>query len=321
MNAALVQQDKWPVLKFDELKGTLAAVHLWTQIAGKIRLRQMPWLNHSWHVTLYVTPKGLSTGSVPYEHGIFQMDFDFHHHQLLITTSTGARETVELIARTVADFYKEVMGKLSAAGVSVSIYKVPSEMEGVVPFDEDHVQRPYDRQKMEDYWQALVRAHNVFTRFRSGFTGKCSPVHFFWGGFDLAVTRFSGRDAPVHQGQAPNMPAKVMQESYSKEVSSCGFWPGSEQYPHVAFYSYCYPGNEAFGEQPVQPAAAFYSKEMGEYLLHYDVVQQAAHPEETLLAFLQSTYEACANTAHWDRKALECDLSWFENQYGCFKQE
>ncbi|MVT07834.1 DUF5996 family protein [Chitinophaga tropicalis] len=320
MQKTLLKQGKWPVLLFDELKDTLSAVHLWSQIIGKIRLRKMPWLNHSWHVTLYVTSQGLSSGSIPYEHGIFQMDFDFHQHLLIITTSTGKKETVELAPRTIADFYEEVMQKLKAIDISIDIYTIPSEMDGAVPFEEDHVQRPYDRQKMEDYWQALVRVHNVLTRFRSRFTGKCSPVHFFWGAFDLAVTRFSGREAPLHPGQAPNMPAEVMQESYSKEVSSCGFWPGSEQYPHVAFYSYCYPGNEMFGEQSVQPEAAFYSKEMGEYLLHYDVVQQADNPEEILLAFLQSAYEACANTANWDRKSLECDLSRFENEYGCFKQ-
>lgn len=320
MKGRLLKQDKWPVLKFDDLKGTLAAVHLWTQVVGKIRLRKMPWLNHSWHVTLYVTANGLSSGSMPYEHGIFQMDFDFHQHQLVITASTGGRETVSLAPGTVADFYKAVITKLKALGIHAAIYTTPSELEGAIPFEEDHAQRPYDQQQMEAYWQALVRVHNVLTRFRSGFTGKNSPVHFFWGAFDLAVTRFSGRDAPLHQGAAPNMPAAVMQESYSKEVSSCGFWPGSEQYPHVAFYSYCYPGNEAFGQQPVQPEAAFYSKEMGEYLLHYEAVQQADNPEETLLAFLQSTYEACANTAHWDRKSLECDLSHLENEYGCYKQ-
>lgn len=320
MKGRPLKQDKWPVLKFDELKGTLAAVHLWTQIVGKIRLRKMPWLNHSWHVTLYVTANGLSSGSMPYEHGIFQMDFDFHQHQLLITASTGSRETVDLAPGTVADFYQEVIGKLKMMGITASIYTTPSELEGATPFEDDHVQRPYDKQHMQDYWQALVRVHNVMTRFRSGFTGKNSPVHFFWGAFDLAVTRFSGRDAPLHHGEAPNMPPAVMQESYSKEVSSCGFWPGSEQYPHVVFYSYGYPGNEAFGQQTVQPEAAFYSKEMGEFLLHYEVVQQSDNPEETLLAFFQSTYEACANTAHWDRMALECDLSHLENEYGCYKQ-
>jgi hypothetical protein len=319
MKDAALKSDKWPALKYDDLKDTLTMVHLCTQIVGKIRLRKMPWLNHSWHVTLYVTPYGLTTGSMPYEHGIFQIDFDFHLHQLIIITSSGKRETIELKPRTIADFYKEVFEKLNAAGVDVTIYTTPSEMEKAIPFEEDHVQRAYDPQRMEDYWQALVRVHNVFTRFRSGFTGKVSPVHFFWGAFDLAVTRFSGRDAPPHTGQAPNMPADVMKEAYSKEVSSCGFWPGSEQYPHVVFYAYCYPVSTAFGEQPVKPEGAFYSKEMGEFFLHYDVVQQAEGPEETLLAFLQSTYDAAANTGHWDRGSLECDLSRYEHEYGCFR--
>ncbi|MCF6405139.1 DUF5996 family protein [Chitinophaga filiformis] len=319
MQDAAFTSDKWPVLNYDELKDTLSTVHLWTQIVGKIRLRKMPWLNHSWHVTLYVTPYGLSTGSMPYEHGIFQIDFDFHLHQLMMITSTGKRLAIELKPRTIADFYKEVFEKLHASGVDVIIHTTPSEMEHAVPFEEDQVQRAYDRQQMENYWQALVRVHNVFTRFRSGFTGKVSPVHFFWGAFDLAVTRFSGKDAPPHQGQAPNMPAEVMKEAYSKEVSSCGFWPGSEQFPHVVFYAYCYPVSATFGEQPVKPEGAFYSKEMGEFFLHYDTVQQADNPEETLLAFLQSTYEAAANTGNWDRQALECDLSKFEEEYGCFR--
>ncbi|SHN15578.1 DUF5996 family protein [Chitinophaga sp. CF418] len=319
MQDATLKSDQWPVLKYDELKDTLTTVHLWTQIAGKIRLRKMPWLNHSWHVTLYVTPFGLSTGSMPYKHGLFQIDFDFLFHQLIIITSTGKREAIGLRPRTVADFYKEVFEKLYASGVDVSIYTTPSELENAVPFEDDHVERAYDLEKMGDYWQALVRVQKVFTRFRSGFTGKCSPVHFFWGAFDLAVTRFSGRDAPPHTGQAPNMPVEVMREAYSKEVSSCGFWPGSEQFPHVVFYAYCYPSNAAFGEQPVRPEGAFYSKEMGEFFLYYDIVQQAEDPEETLLAFLQSTYEAAANTGNWDRKALECDLSRFEEEYGCFR--
>lgn len=319
MQENALKTDKWPVLKFDELKDTITAVQLWTQIVGKIRLRTMPWLNHSWHVTLYVTPYGLTTGSMPYEHGSFQIDLDFHLHQLVIITSTGKREVVKLGPRTVADFYGEVFDKLKAADVKVSIYTTPSELEVAVPFEKDNVQRAYDARKMHDYWQALVRIDAVFTRFRSRFTGKCSPVHFFWGGFDLAVTRFSGKDAPPHQGQSPNMPAEVMQESYSKEVSSCGFWPGSEQYPHPVFYAYCYPVNAAFAEQPVKPEAAFYSQEMGEFLLNYDIVQQASDPEETLLSFLQSTYEAAANTGNWDRKALECDLSRYEVEYGCFK--
>ncbi|PWV56209.1 DUF5996 family protein [Chitinophaga sp. S165] len=320
MGDTALQTSKWPVLKFDELKDTLTVVQLWTQVVGKIRLRKMPWLNHSWHVTLYVTPYGLSTGSIPYEHGSFQIDFDFHLHQLLIITSMGKRESVSLGSRTVADFYGAVFEKLKALDIQVSIFTTPSEIEGAIPFEKDHAPRTYNAEKMADYWQALVRIDGVFTRFRSRFTGKVSPVHFFWGGFDLAVTRFSGRDAPPHQGQSPNMPAVVMQESYSKEVSSVGFWPGSEQYPHVVFYAYCYPVNEAFGEQPVKPQEAFYSTEMGEFLLHYDVVQQSDNPEETLLDFLQSTYEATAKTSNWDRKALECDFSHLENEYGCFRK-
>ncbi|CAL1518005.1 DUF5996 family protein [Chitinophaga sp. MM2321] len=320
MHDTVLKQGQWPVLKFDDWKDTLATVHLWTQIVGKIRLRKMPWLNHSWHVTLYVCPYGLSTGSVPYQHGIFQIDFDFMQHQLLIITSTGKKETLELRPRTVADFYKVLFEKLKILDIDVAIYPVPNELEVTIPFPDDHLHQSYDQHKMAAFWQALVKIHNVFTRFRARFTGKCSPVHFFWGAFDLAVTRFSGRDAPQHQGVAPNMPAIVMQEAYSKEVSSCGFWPGNEQYPHASFYAYCYPATPAFGEQAVKPEEAFYSPEMGEFLLSYDVVQQAADPEETLLAFMQSTYEAAANTGNWDRQALECDLSHLETEYGCFKQ-
>jgi hypothetical protein len=319
MQNATQKQDQWPVLTYNDWKDTLATVHLWTQIVGKIRLRKMPWLNHSWHVTLYVSPDGLSTGSVPYQHGIFQIDFNFMQHQLIILTSTGKKETMELRPRTVADFYNALFKKLKALDIDVTIYTVPSEIAEAIPFEKDDVHQSYDQQKMEDFWQALVKIHNIFTRFRTRFTGKCSPVHFFWGAFDLAVTRFSGRDAPPHQGEAPNMPAAVMREAYSKEVSSCGFWPGSEQYPHAVFYAYCYPVPPAFSEQPVQPAGAFYSPEMGEFMLPYEIVQQAANPEETLLAFMQSTYEAAADTGHWDRAALECDLSRFEVEYGCFK--
>jgi hypothetical protein len=312
-------QNNWPVLDYPAWKDTLATVHLWTQIVGKIRLRKMPWLNHSWHVTLYVSPRGLTTGSMPYRDGIFQIDFDFLQHRLIIFTSEGRQETMELRPRSVADFHRELFEKTDLLDIDVNIYGVPSEMENVIPFAEDHIHQSYDPGRMEAFWQALVKAHNVFTRFRTRFTGKSSPVHFFWGAFDLAVTRFSGRDAPPHQGSAPNMPAKVMQEAYSKEVSSCGFWPGNDQYPHAAFYAYAYPAEASFAAQPVQPEGAFYSNEMGEFLLPYDVVQQSADPEETLMAFLQSTYEAAANTSRWDRQALECDLSSFESEFGCYR--
>lgn len=320
MHNNALTQDQWPILSFNNWKDTLATVHLWTQIVGKIRLRKMPWLNHSWHVTLYVSPDGLSTGSVPYQYGIFQIDFNFITHQLIIFTNTGKKETLELRPRTVASFYNELFDKLKVLDIDVTISTVPCELEAVIPFDEDEVHQSYDPHKMQDYWQALVKIHNVFTRFRAGFTGKCSPVHFFWGAFDLAVTRFSGRDAPRHQGEAPNMPAVVMQEAYSKEVSSCGFWPGNDQYPQAAFYAYCYPATPAFGEYPVQPDGAFYSQQMGEFLLPYEIVQQADKPEDTLLAFLQSTYEAAADTGNWDRKSLECDLTRFETAYGCHRK-
>jgi hypothetical protein len=316
-----MNNNNWPVINFDHWKDTLATVHLWTQIVGKIRLRKMPWLNHSWHVTLYVTPSGLSTGSVPYQYGVFQIDFDFIQHQLIITTSTGKKAMQALQPETVASFYKSLFEKLGMLEIDVNITTTPCELTTAIDFGHDEIHKSYDAQSVQDYWHALVKVHNVFTRFRSRFTGKCSPVHFFWGAFDLAVTRFSGRNAPQHPGTAPNMPAVVMQEAYSKEVSSCGFWPGNEQYPHAVFYAYCYPATPAFSEYKVAPESAFYSAEMGEFLLPYEVVQQSDNPEEVLFSFLQSTYEAAANTGNWDRKALECDLSKFELTYGCHRHD
>ncbi|WP_126246751.1 DUF5996 family protein [Chitinophaga rhizosphaerae] len=310
---------KWPVLQYDSWKDTLATVHRWTQVVGKVRLRKMPWLNHSWHVTLFVSPTGLTTGSVPYGNGLFQIDFDFVHHRLRICTSEGRQEQLELRPMAVADFYHALFEKLKQLSVDVEIFTMPAELQSPIPFEEDYINRSYDAKKMEECWRAMVQVHTVFMRFRSGFTGKVSPVHFFWGAFDLAVTRFSGRDAPEHTGSAPNMPARVMQEAYSKEVSSCGFWPGNDSFPQAAFYSYAYPSPEGFASQPVQPAGAYFDNDLGEFILPYSVVQQSSDPEKTLLDFLQSTYEAAANTAHWDRHALECDLSPFENAYGCFR--
>lgn len=302
----------WPDISYESWKDTMYTVQLWLQMAGKIRLRKMPWINHSWHVTLYVSPLGLSTGSIPYEKGIFQIDFDFQHHLLLITSSDGQYEKIDLYPRTVASFYKELFEKLQSMNIYVDIYAVPNEMEPAIPFKNDETHKSYDKEKMNAYWQTLISIHNIFTRFRARFIGKCSPVHVFWGAFDLAVTRFSGREAPKHQGGAPNMPLKVMQGSYSHEVSSCGFWPGSEQFPQPAFYSYCYPAPALFGEQEVQPKEAFFSKEMGEFILPYDAVRMSEKPEEMLLQFLQSTYEAAAKTLDWNREKLEFDFSEFE---------
>jgi len=301
----------WPELSFTEMKNTLQTVHLWTQIVGKVRLKTMPWLNHSWHVTLYVTPTGLSTGSMPYEDGLFEIAFNFLEHRLTVSSLSGSVE-VHLFGISVSGFYIQLFSSLEELGINVNIHGAPNEVEPAVPFQQDEAPREYDRKHIEQYWLALVQVQKVFTKFRAGFKGKCSPVHFFWGAFDLAVTRFSGREAPLHPGGAPNMPDDVMQEAYSHEVSSCGFWPGSDAFPNPAFYAYCYPTPDDFSKQPVQPKEAFYSKEMGEFFLLYDVVRKSADPEKTLMQFLQSTYEAAANTGNWDRKALECDFSWLQ---------
>jgi hypothetical protein len=249
---------------------------------------------------------------MPYKNGVFQIDFDFIHHVLHITTSAGGVARVELYPRSVANFYRELFEKLGSVEIDAYIYAAPNEIDQAIPFEKDEVHRSYDAERMYDFYLALVKIHNVFIRFRARFTGKCSPVHFFWGGFDMAVTRFSGRPAPLHPGGVPNIPAVVMQEAYSHEVSSCGFWPGNEQFPHPVFYSYCYPTPPEFSQQPVKPNEAFFSEEMGEFMLLYEVVQRSDDPEDVLMQFLHTTYEAAANTAHWDRKALECDFSWLE---------
>jgi hypothetical protein len=301
----------WPVLAFEDLKDTLATVQLFTQIIGKIRLVKSPWINHSWHVTLYVYARGLTTGSIPYERGSFQVDMDFIDHKTVVTTSNGNIQSLDLYPRTVAGFYRELFEKLDLMGIEAAIYAKPNELDPAIPFALDEVHKSYDAVQMNLFWQALVRVNNVFAKFRAGFIGKCSPVHLFWGSFDLAVTRFSGRRAPLHPGGAPNIPDRVMQEAYSHEVSSAGFWGGGEAFPHPAFYAYCYPTPADFGKQTVEPAEAFYSNEMGEYFLLYENVQRSGNPEAMLLQFLQSTYNAAAKTGNWD-SSLCCDLSSFE---------
>ncbi len=306
------QDKKWPKLDFDKWKDTLYTVQMWTQIVGKIRLRNLPWLNHSWHTTLYVSPTGLTTNSINCGDGLFQIDFDFVDHQLIIQTSNGVKQIMKLYPRSVASFYNELMQNLEAAGIKTSIHASPNEVDPAIPFDEDEVHCSYDASQINTFWKALIKVNTVFTSFRARFTGKCSPVHFFWGSFDLAVTRFSGRTAPPHPGGAPNVPLRVMQEAYSHELSSCGFWPGNEQLPEAVFYAYCYPSTPDFSKQPVAPEAAYFSAQMGEFILPYEAVRLSSDPEEALLQFMQSTYEAAANTANWDRVALECDLSSFE---------
>jgi hypothetical protein len=272
---------------------------------GKIRLARMPWINHSWHVTLYVTARGLTTSPIPHGTRVFQIDFDFVDHRLLIQTVDGAVRTIALRPRPVADLYAEVCGTLRDLGLEVKIHPVPNEIADATPLDTDREHASYDAEYANRLWRVLVQSSRVFTEFRARFVGKCSPVHFFWGSFDLAVTRFSGRRAPQHPGGVPHLPDAVTREAYSHEVSSCGFWPGGGPVPFPAYYSYAYPVPEGFGQAPARPGGAFFSRELGEFVLPYDEVRQAAKPDVVLLDFLQSTYEAAADLARWDRAALE----------------
>lgn len=295
----------WPVLNFGEMQDTVETLHQWLQIVGKIRLRTMPWQNHSWHTTLYVGTHGYTTQLIPYQGGFFQIDFDFIQHKLFVSCAHGTTLNMDLRPMTVADFYEELFQMLLSLGIHVDIHGSPNELEPAIPFQQNTINRSYDPAAANALWRAMARVHDVFSQFRSEFIGKCSPVHLFWGAFDLAVTRFSGRPAPLHPGGVPNMPLDVMQEAYSKELSSAGFWPGSKDFPSAIFYSYAYPADPLFGEQKVLPKTAFYSTEMGEFILKYDDVQQAADPKGMLLDFLKSTYQAAAVTSKWNRDELE----------------
>lgn len=305
MDTKLSTINEWPVLDFSSIQDTLETLHQWIQIVGKIRLKTMPWQNHSWHVALYVTSNGFSTNAIPYKGRIFQIDFNFKTHQLIIQSSTNEDVIMELYPRTVADFYKELLEKLAVIGLEVDIHDKPNEMDPAIPFAENMVNKSYDKEAAKKIWQSMLKANEVFTQFRSEFIGKVSPVHLFWGAFDLAVTRFSGRSAPLHQGGMPNMPLDVMQEAYSQEVSSAGFWLGSKDFPTPAFYAYAYPSDITFGEQKVLPKEAFYSTEMGEYFLKYEDVRSSQNPEKMLHDFLQSTYEAAVKTSNWDSSKLD----------------
>jgi hypothetical protein len=295
----------WPPLPLEAWADTHATLHLWMQIAGKVRLVRSPWLNHSWHVTLYVTPRGLTTSSIPYEDRSFQIDFDFIDHQLIVQSSDGRGGRLPLQPQPVAAFYASLMAELSRLGLPVKIDRKPNEVADAIPFDRDETHRSYDRDYANRYWRILVQADRVLKEFRTRFIGKGSPVHFFWGGADLAVTRFSGRPAPLHPGGIPNLPDWITQEAYSHEVSSCGFWAGGGAIPSAAFYAYAYPEPAGFAASAVKPAGAFYSTDLREFILPYDVVRQSAAPDDTLLEFLQSTYDAAADLAKWDRKSLE----------------
>ena len=295
----------WPALPYEEWKDTYETLHLWMQIVGKIRLARMPWINHCWQVTFYPSARGLTTGPMPYGEEHLQIDFDFIAHELVVQTSAGERRNIPLAPMAVADFYHALMATLTAVGMPVQIYRKPTEMEGQIPFDMDTVHRTYDGEYAHRCWRILRSAADVLGRFRSGFYGKASPVHFFWGSFDLAVTRFSGRTAPPHPGGVPNLPDRVTRDAYSHEVSSCGFWPGGAPAPYPLFYSYAYPEPDDFATAPIQPSGARYDVVLHEFVLPYAVVSEAKDPGEKLLAFLQSSYEAAANLGHWDRHSLE----------------
>ena len=295
----------WPILDYDAWRDTAATLQLWTQMAGKVRLALSPWLNHGWQVPLYVNARGLGTSSIHDGRGMLQIDFDFLEHRLFISTSDGPRRGFALEPMSVATFYRRFMSELEAAGVAVTINTLPKEVPAPIPFPEDEVHASYDPEAVVRFWRALQQADRVFQLFRTSFLGKASPIHFFWGSFDLAVTRFSGRKAPLHPGGVPGLPDAITREAYSHEVSSAGFWPGSEPFPQAAFYSYAYPMPAGFDQAKVEPRSAIWSSELAEWVLPYDAVRTAADPDAALLRFLETTYLAAATLGGWDR-SLEC---------------
>ena len=297
--------NEWPPLPYEDWKDTYATLHLWTQIVGKIKLTQTPWINHSWHVALYLTARGLTTSPIPHGMRSFHIDFDFIDHRLRIETDDGAMRSLPLHAQPVADFYHELLATLGQLGLHVKIHPMPNEIPDAIPFDQDRVHASYDGEYANRCWRAMMHAERVLRQFRAGYCGKCSPVHFFWGSFDLAVTRFSGRRAPEHPGGVPHLPDWVAREAYSHEVSSCGFWPGGPALPSPVFYAYTYPEPAGFASAAVRPGAAYYHAQLREFILPYDEVRQAKSPDEMLMDFFQSTYEAAANLGNWSRAGLE----------------
>jgi len=297
--------NQWAPLPFAEWKDTAITLHMWTQIVGKIRLTLSPWTNHSWHVTLYVTSRGLTTSPIPHGTSTFEIRFDFIDHELRILKSDGAVRVFKLRPQPVAKFYREVMNALAEMKLPVTINTTPNEIEKAISFDQDDEHRSYDPEYANRFWRVLVQSDRVFKEFRSRFCGKCSPVHFFWGSFDLAVTRFSGRPAPPHPGGVPHLPDEITREAYSQEVSSLGFWPGNAVAPTPVFYSYAYPEPPGFAETKVQPEAALYLPKLREFILPYDTVRTAEKPDDVLLDFAQSAYDAASKLGKWDRAALE----------------
>ncbi len=295
----------WPDLPLEEWDDTLHTLHRWTQIVGKIRLAQTPWINHSWHVPLYITSRGLTTSPIPYADHIFELTFDFIDHALVISRDNGSEGLVSLEDESVADFHDRLFDALASLDVRVDIHGRPNEVEDPIPFAEDRKHASYDPVYANRFWRLLTQSYRVFQQFRARFIGKCSPIHFFWGSFDLAVTRFSGRTAPAHPGGIPNLPDWVTREAYSHEVSSAGFYPGGGPHPFPFYYSYAYPEPGDYSAADIQPNEAFYSSDLGEYILPYDAVRKSDAPDAVLLSFLQTTYDAAADLGSWDRPALE----------------
>lgn len=295
----------WPPLPFAEWQDTCATLHMWTQVVGKIRLALAPMVNHWWQVPLYVTSTGLTTTLMPHAACSFQIDFDFCRHALVISTCDQRRTEFALAPMSVAEFYDRTMSALRGLGFDIAIWTMPVEVADAIPFEKDREHKSYDADYAHHFWRVLVQSDRVMNAFRSHFTGKVSPVHFFWGSFDLAVTRFSGRTAPPHPGGMPNLGDWVAREAYSHEVSSCGFWPGNGGYGKAAYYAYAYPAPNGFAEAPLRPSAARFDTALSEFVLDYDAIQQSSAPDKMLLDFFQSTYEAAADNAGWDRAALE----------------
>lgn len=295
----------WPELAYPKWRDTAATLQLWTQIVGKVRLALTPWINHGWQVPLYVTARGLGTSPIPAGGETFEIEFDFIEHRLVVRTSSGAQRVLALQPQSVADFYHQLMDVLRGLGIAVTINEMPNEVPDPTPFSKDRFHHSYDAGAAHAFWRVLIQADRLFKHFRSGFLGKVSPVHFFWGSFDLAVTRFSGRTAPPHPGGVPGLPDAVAREAYSHEVSSAGFWPGNDAFPAAAFYSYAYPEPQGFRDRAVT-AGAHFDPKLGEFILPYDTVRTAAAPEVLLLDFLASSYAAAADAGGWERAQLEC---------------
>jgi len=301
---AAPSEEVWPALPFSEWKDTAKTLHMWTQVVGKVRLALAPWTNHSWHVTLYLTARGLTTSPIPFRDRVVEIRFDFVSHELRLLTSDGGLKAIPLRAQTVAQFYRGVMEALRALGIEVHINTTPNEVDPAIPFEQNETDSAYDPEYANRFWRVLLQSDRVFKEFRSDFCGKCSPVHFFWGSFDLAVTRFSGRRAPQHPGGVPHLPDAITREAYSHEVSSLGFWPGNEMMPDPVFYSYAYPEPPGFSDAKVQPSFAKYNPQLKEFVLRYDEMRKADSPDAALLDFARSTYDAASTLGDWNRAAL-----------------